>query len=96
MSNMVSKYKKTSEKEQESDTEGEELHHITRIRTGVTIPQNYKRLARGSEDDDSDYSAIASLWSYTSSQQKKTTSHMGGRSDDINQRIEAQDRLIQE
>lgn len=80
------------EKVQELESENGELHHHTRLRTGVTAPRSYKRLARGSDDD----SAIASSRSYASPRQRKMTSHMVDRSAEIDYKMEAQERLIQE
>lgn len=72
-SNTVNKGKKFLEKEQVLDSEDEEPHHHTRLRTRVIAPWNYERLVGGSYDADSDHSAIASSRSYASFQQKRTT-----------------------
>lgn len=94
-SNMVNKarnsWKKNESQTQkvESDSESKEPHHHTRLRTEITALQNYKRLA-GDSQDDSDYSAIASPCSYVSSRQKRMASHMVDRSDDTDQRMDAQ------
>lgn len=93
---IVSKGKKLLEKEQVLDSKNEEPHHHTRLKIRVTAPHNYKRLPRHSDDSDSDHLAIASLWSYASSQQKRAMPHMLNRSDDIDHRMEAQKCLIQE
>lgn len=86
---------KISEKEQESDTKVKEPHHNTQLRAGIIASWNYKRLTRSSKDDDSDHSAIASSQSCAFSRQKKMTSHMVDRSNNIDQRMEAQECLIQ-
>lgn len=53
-SNMVSKGEKPLKKGQASNLKDEEPHHHTRLRTGVTAPQNYRRLGGDSNNEDSD------------------------------------------
>lgn len=53
-SNTVSMGKKLLKKGQASDSELEKPHHLTHLRTEVTAPYNNKRLAGGSDDNDSE------------------------------------------
>lgn len=76
-----------------------EACHYTRLRLEMLAPRNYKRFVGGSDEEhegDRDHSAIATPQSYGSSRFEETMVHMTESSSKMNQRLETQERLIQE
>lgn len=94
---MVNKGKKPIIEEYSSYSKIEEVHHHTRLKAGATAPQDYKKLARDSDEEYYEYnnhSAIATPRSHASSRSRRRMVHMAEWSAKMNQRIEVQERLI--
>lgn len=89
---MVNKGKKSIIEKHASDIGVEEAHHYTHLKVGILALRNNKRLARGSNEEYSDYLVIAAPRSYESSQHGGAMAHMADGSNEMNHRMKAQER----